>query len=67
MPDADGANVCPGFQGGTNWYSTIVQSDTGLYYFQALERCNLFTKSDASGRPGKGYMGGARGPLRARP
>ena len=28
--------VCPGFQGGTNWFSTSFNPGTGLYYFNAL-------------------------------
>jgi alcohol dehydrogenase (cytochrome c) len=50
--------VCPGFQGGTNWYSTAFNPDTGLYYFQALERCNLFSKRKEEWRAGSTYMGG---------
>jgi alcohol dehydrogenase (cytochrome c) len=54
--------VCPGFQGGTNWFSTSFNAGTGLYYFQALERCNLFTKRDMEWQAGKGFMGGAARP-----
>ncbi len=54
--------VCPGFQGGTNWFSTSFNPATGLYYFQALERCNLFTKRHGEWAAGKGYMGGTARP-----
>jgi alcohol dehydrogenase (cytochrome c) len=54
--------VCPGFQGGTNWFSTSFNPATGLYYFQALERCNLFSKRTMEWQAGKGYMGGAARP-----
>jgi alcohol dehydrogenase (cytochrome c) len=54
--------VCPGFQGGTNWFSTSFNPGTGLYYFQALERCNLFSKREMEWQAGKGYMGGAARP-----
>ena len=54
--------VCPGFQGGTNWFSTSFNPGTGLYYFQALERCNLFSKRTMEWQAGKGYMGGAARP-----
>ncbi len=50
--------VCPGFQGGANWYSTSYNPNTGLYYFQALERCNLFAKRDMEWMAGSGFMGG---------
>ncbi len=54
--------VCPGFQGGTNWFSTSFNPGTGLYYFQALERCNLFSKRTMEWQAGKSYMGGAARP-----
>jgi alcohol dehydrogenase (cytochrome c) len=50
--------VCPGFQGGTNWYSTSFNIETGLYYFQALERCNLFSKRNIQWMAGSSFMGG---------
>jgi alcohol dehydrogenase (cytochrome c) len=54
--------VCPGFQGGANWYSTSFNPATGLYYFNALERCNLFTERHGEWAAGKSYMGGAARP-----
>ena len=62
--NADGETmVCPGFQGGTNWFSTSFNPGTGMYYFQALERCNLFSKRTMEWEAGKGYMGGAARPV----
>jgi alcohol dehydrogenase (cytochrome c) len=62
-PDVNGETyVCPGFQGGTNWFSTSFNPATGLYYFQALERCNLFSKKAMEWESGKGFMGGAARP-----
>jgi alcohol dehydrogenase (cytochrome c) len=57
-----GVYVCPGFQGGTNWFSTSYNPATGLYYFQALERCNVFNKKSMEWEAGKGYMGGTARP-----
>jgi alcohol dehydrogenase (cytochrome c) len=51
--------VCPGIAGGTNWYSTAFNPGTGLYYIQALERCNLYSKRTLEWEAGKGYMGGS--------
>ena len=63
QPNAQGETyVCPGFQGGANWYSTSFNPATGLYYFTALERCNLFSKRSMEWEAGKGYMGGAARP-----
>jgi alcohol dehydrogenase (cytochrome c) len=54
--------VCPGIQGGTNWYSTSFNPGTGLYYIQALERCNYYSKRDLEWQAGKGYMAGVARP-----
>jgi alcohol dehydrogenase (cytochrome c) len=54
--------VCPGFQGGTNWFSTSFNPATGLYYFNALERCNVFSKNHGEWQAGKSYMGGTARP-----
>lgn len=64
LPETPGGEtyVCPGFQGGTNWYSTSFNPATGLYYFQALERCNLFSPNHGEWQAGKGYMGGVARP-----
>ena len=61
--DANGDTyVCPGFQGGANWYSTSFNPATGLYYFSSLERCNNFSARRGEWQAGKGYMGGAARP-----
>src|SRR5262252_1076873 len=61
--DANGeVYVCPGFQGGTNWFSTSFNPTTGLYYFNALERCNVFSARHGDWQAGKGYMGGTARP-----
>jgi alcohol dehydrogenase (cytochrome c) len=60
--DSGEVYVCPGFQGGTNWFSTSFNPATGLYYFQALERCNLFAKRNMEWEAGKGFMGGTARP-----
>jgi alcohol dehydrogenase (cytochrome c) len=61
--DANGDTyVCPGFQGGANWYSTSFNPATGLYYFSALERCNNFSPRHGEWQAGRGYMGGTARP-----
>jgi alcohol dehydrogenase (cytochrome c) len=57
-PDGE-SYVCPGFQGGTNWFSTSYNPTTGFYYFNALERCNLFSVRSGEWEPGNTYLGGA--------
>lgn len=61
--NADGGTyVCPGFQGGTNWFSASYNPLTGLFYFNALERCNIFVPRRQEWQAGKGYMGGTARP-----
>ncbi len=50
--------VCPGLVGATNWYSTGYIAETGLYYVQALEACNLYSERDQEWRQLQSYMGG---------
>ncbi|MEP6961351.1 MAG: PQQ-binding-like beta-propeller repeat protein [Acidobacteriota bacterium] len=60
---ADGNTyVCPGFQGGTNWFSTSFNPTTNLYYFNAMERCNVFSVAKNDWQAGRGFMGGAARP-----
>jgi len=54
QPSADGALICPGFSGATNWYSPTYNPDTHLFYFLALEDCGTFFRKPerfAEGRP----------------
>ena len=61
---ADGNTyVCPGFQGGANWFSTSYNPATGLFYFNALERCNVFSITKGDWQAGRGFMGGAGRPV----
>ncbi len=50
--------VCPGLIGATNWYSTGYIAETGLYYVQTLEACNLFSERDQEWQQHQSYMGG---------
>jgi hypothetical protein len=54
--------VCPGFQGATNWFSTSFNPSTSLYYLNALERCNVFSKRYGEWEAERSYMGGAARP-----
>jgi len=42
IPDEQGVTVCPGYSGGTNWYSPSYDPATGMFYFRSLEACSLF-------------------------
>jgi alcohol dehydrogenase (cytochrome c) len=41
-PTLEGARVCPGYSGATNWYSPSYNESTHLVYFLSLEQCQIF-------------------------
>ena len=41
-PAPMGARICPGFDGATNWFSPSDTPVTGLFYFLALESCDMY-------------------------
>jgi alcohol dehydrogenase (cytochrome c) len=57
-PNAEGVNICPAVEGATNWMSSAFSPQTGLFYLQALEKCNIYTKSSAWWRQGESFYGG---------
>jgi alcohol dehydrogenase (cytochrome c) len=58
-PTKEGNRTCPAVEGATNWFSTSFNPATGLYYLQALEKCNIYVKSEIAWEAGKAYFGGA--------
>lgn len=42
IPTAEGTYICPGIEGATNWFSPSYNPNTGLFYFIALESCNVY-------------------------
>jgi alcohol dehydrogenase (cytochrome c) len=55
MPTAAGTRICPGFTGATNWFSPSYNPSTGLFYFLALENCNLMYLEADKYAPGHTY------------
>ena len=54
QPSPEGTLVCPGFVGATNWYSPAYNPATHLFYFLALENCEIFflkPEKFSEGRP----------------
>lgn len=41
-PTPEGARVCPGFAGATNWYAPSYNATAHMVYFLALEECETF-------------------------
>jgi alcohol dehydrogenase (cytochrome c) len=61
QPSAEGTRVCPGFVGATNWFSPSYNPDTSLFYFMALETCNVFLLKPQEFKTGDAYYAtGAR-------
>jgi alcohol dehydrogenase (cytochrome c) len=55
-PTPEGARVCPGYSGATNWYSPSYSEATHLVYFLSLEQCQTyFSKPTEEFREGKAF------------
>ena len=54
-PTAKGIRVCPGFSGATNWYAPSYNPDTKLFYFLALEHCDMYFKKAEKFQEGQAY------------
>jgi alcohol dehydrogenase (cytochrome c) len=55
IPTAEGTYICPGVEGATNWFSPSYNPDTGLFYFMALESCNIYYAKLKLFTPGETY------------
>jgi alcohol dehydrogenase (cytochrome c) len=58
-PTTEGNKACPAVEGAANWHSTSFSPDTGLFYVQALDKCNVYRKSYTEWQAGRGYQGGS--------
>ena len=47
IPTAEGTRICPGIEGATNWYSPSYNPEIRMFYFLALENCNIFFSKPA--------------------
>jgi alcohol dehydrogenase (cytochrome c) len=55
IPTAEGTRICPGIDGGTNWYSPSYSPQTNLFYFMALESCSVFFSKSSKYVRGQTY------------
>jgi alcohol dehydrogenase (cytochrome c) len=55
MPAAKGTRICPGISGATNWYSPSYNPATKLFYFLALESCDIYLLNSEKFTPGQTY------------
>ena len=44
-PTEEGTKACPGLGGGHNWHPTAYSPQTGLYYFDSRNGCQIFYKT----------------------
>ena len=56
-PSPDGAPVCPGLAGGTNWMAPSYNPDTRLFYFPVREQCDVYFSAPPVYVQGKPYWG----------
>lgn len=63
QPTAEGTEICPSMDGASNWMSTAYSPGTGLFYLQALEKCNIFNKTGEWWKQGESFYGGAARPV----
>ncbi len=56
-PTPQGTRICPSMIGATNWFSPSYNPSTGLFYFLALEDCEMYFASPKrqTYRPGQTY------------
>ena len=68
-PSLQGTEMCPSCIGATNWMSPAYNPDTGYFYLEAIEGCQIFTKAAEKFRPGgfayygTGFADSPRSPL----
>ena len=67
VPTPEGITACPAVEGATNWFSSAFDKTLGLFFLQALEKCNLFTKAEGTWQAGKSFYNGATEDLAAEP
>jgi alcohol dehydrogenase (cytochrome c) len=54
-PTETGTRICPGMVGATNWYSPAFNPETSLFYFTALESCDIYMSKAQKFVPGQAY------------
>jgi alcohol dehydrogenase (cytochrome c) len=55
IPNVEGARICPGFAGATNWFSPSYSEATHLFYFMSLEECSVYSAGIEKFEEGKAY------------
>ncbi len=59
VPDDEGTLTCPGMGGGHNWHATSYSPQTGLYYFNSGDGCQIYHGATQDFVEGEYYLGSA--------
>jgi alcohol dehydrogenase (cytochrome c) len=54
-PTESGTRICPGMVGATNWHAPAFNPETSLFYFMALESCDIYMAKGQKFEPGQTY------------
>lgn len=54
-PSEKGTRICPGMVGATNWFSPSFNPETSMFYFLALESCDLYFLKPEEAKAGRTY------------
>ena len=54
-PTETGTRICPGMVGATNWHAPAFNPETSLFYFMALESCDIYMTKAQKFVPGQTY------------
>jgi alcohol dehydrogenase (cytochrome c) len=54
-PTEDGTRICPGMVGATNWHAPAFNPETSLFYFMALESCDIYMEKGQKFEPRQTY------------
>jgi len=58
-PTVEGNLICPAVEGAANFFSTSFSPETGLFYVNTLEKCDIYSKRPpAEWTAGRGYQAG---------
>jgi alcohol dehydrogenase (cytochrome c) len=58
-PTPNGSPICPGAAGATNWMSPTFDPQTGFFYVNAREQCDIFSTAPQPYEAGHAYYGSA--------
>jgi alcohol dehydrogenase (cytochrome c) len=56
-PTPEGRRVCPSAAGVTNWFPPSFDPQTGLFYVNVNENCDIFSTAPQNYEPGNAYYG----------